>query len=278
MSWNGVVPAEILLPKKKKRKTVLRSKTLQINVLGVLVLLWPKTPEWITAHPRASILGLAVVNILLRFITHEKLELTMPTLPKIFPILLLALACLGASQCTQVPIDQAVSAAEGNDYVVTLSGYGNKSTKGYLFAQANEKASTEGTIGLTFPNVTCKRDSCIRFQFFRKDGSAGYAGALRKGEISSALKLSDIIGHSGEVVSRDEGEYRVIAQVFYVGTDGSEYSMIGSGFVRLNVLSELYRPVACDDPNIAWKVKAGDKCEAQYTTVYRSALCGSGCQ
>lgn len=275
MSWNGVVPAELLIPKKK---SALRSKTLNINALGVLALLLPNTPEWIAAHPRVSILGLAAINILLRFLTHEKLELTMPNIPKIFPILCLAFACLGVSTCTQIPMDASVSAAEGNDYVVTLSGYGNKSTKGYLFVQANEKAASNGLVTLTFPNVKCKRDSCVRFQFFRKDGSAGYAGAIPNNQFQTSFPISSLIGHTDPIVSHDEGEYRVVAQVFYVGTDGTEYSMIGNGFVRLNVLSELYRPVACNDPNIAWKVKAADNCEAQYTTVYRAALCGSGCQ
>lgn len=258
-----------------KRKNVLRSKTVHLNVLGLLGLMAPGADHWIASHPRQTFIALSVGNLVLRLVSHERLDFKMP---KYFAVIALALLCMGASQCTQIPFDRSVSAQEGNDYVVILSGFGNKSTKGYLFAQANEKATTQGVLTLTFPVVTCKRDSCVRFQFFRKDGSAGYAGALPQGQWSANLKLSDVVGHTDPVVSTDEGEYRVVAQVYYVGTDGTEYSMIGNGFVRLNVLSELYRPVACNDPNIAWKVKTGDNCEAQYTTVFRSALCGGVCK
>jgi hypothetical protein len=259
-----------------KTKHALKSKTVHLNVFGLLGLMVPGADHWISSHPRQVLLFFTAGNLILRLISHERLDFKMP---KYFAsIFLLAFLCMGVSQCAQIPIDRSVSAAEGNDYVVVLSGYGNKSTKGYLFAQTNEKASTDGVLTITFPKVSCKRDSCVRFQFFRKDGSSGYAGALKSGETSTTFKLSDIVGHTDPVVPTDEGEYRIVSQVFYLGTDGTEYSMIGNGFVRVNVLSELYRPVACDDPNIAWKVQTVDKCEAQFTSVFRSALCGGGCK
>lgn len=266
-------------------KQARKSKTISLNVLGMLGLFVPHLNEWIARHPKELLAGVLGINILLRFFTHDKVQIGLPgvlkKMTRFYNVLIIcaAAACmLGASRCANIPMDRSVSAAEGNDYVVVLSGAGQHSTKGYLFAQVNEKTAVNGVYTLTFPATSCTRDSCIRYQFFRKDGSAGYAGAIPKGQTLAQVRLSDIVGHDGQVMRSDDGEYTLVAQVFYQGADGQEYSMIGNGFIRVNVLSELYRPVACGDPNIAWKVKTPDNCEAQYTTVFRSTVCGEACQ
>lgn len=195
----------------------------------------------------------------------------------LFFILAIGALLMGVSNCGHFPIDQAVSAEKGNDYVVVLSGYGQASTKGYLFLQANEKAETNKPITMTLPNVVCKTDSCAHYQFFRKDGSAGHAGSIKKGQSQISFPLSEIVGHTGLLAADDEGEYSVVVQVLYTGADGQEYSMLGNGFVRVNVLSEAYRPISCGDPSVAWKVSAGVNCQAQFTSAFRTALCGKGC-
>lgn len=263
-------------------KSALQSKTIGLNALYALGLLLPGCEQWLSLHPRLMILSMVVGNIFLRFISHGKLELTVPDKIKsnfsyLFPMILLIFT-LGAANCTTFPIDRAISAQGGNDYVAVLSGYGQASRKGYLFLQANERASVAQPITMTFPKVDCKRESCVRFQFFRKDGSAGYAGAVAKGQASVSFPLSAILGKETALDSTDEGEYSVISQVYFLAPDGQEYSMIGNGFVRVNVVSVNYRPLACNDPSVAWKSPAGPNCEAQYSTGFRTAVCGKGCE
>lgn len=185
---------------------------------------------------------------------------------------------LGASRCANMVIDQSASAAEAHDDTVQLQGAGKVSQKGYLFFQKKEGTPLTDTVTLIVPKNTCKRDSCARYQFFRKDGSPGVGAGIPRGQSKATILLSDLVGHDGPSVPEDDGEYSGIIQLFYIAGDGEEYSMLLNGFVRLNVLSKGYDPVGCNDPSVAWRVRAGDNCEAQFTTAGRSAACGTGCK
>jgi hypothetical protein len=66
-------------------------------------------------------------------------------------------------------------------------------------------------------------------------------------------------------------------QMYYTGNDGKEYTVYANGFIRVNVLKAGYMPIGCNDPAVAWKVPVAKDCETQYTTSYRSAVCGTGC-
>lgn len=197
---------------------------------------------------------------------------------KILPVSFFFAACVGVSQCSSIPTDTSAIAVEGNDQTIILQAPGGQSQKGYLFLQQNEGTLPSDVISLIVPKVTCKRDSCVRFKFFRKDGSAGFTAGIPKGDTRFNIKLSDIVGHSDGVSAQDEGEYSAVVQIYFLKDDGFEYSMLQNGFVRLNVLSKGYAPVGCNDPSVAWISRVKDQCEAQFTTAGRSAVCGSGCQ
>ncbi len=190
-------------------------------------------------------------------------------------ILAVMLVTIAASNCAHIPFDRALSADKGNDYSMVLSGYGTKSSRGYLFVQAAEGSLTNQFITLTFPATACDREACVRYQFFRKDASPGFAGAVKKGISQGFVTLSQVIGHDGPLLPADEGEYSIVSQVYFTGPDGKEYSMFGEGFVRLNVRNKAFVPIACGDPNVAWRSSLDKDCIANFTTVYRSVLCGS---
>lgn len=190
-----------------------------------------------------------------------------------------ALCLLTAATCQHLPQDQSAIASEANDPTVQFSGFGAVSKKGYLFIQVNEKAAVTGPIGLVVPKLNCDRDSCVRFQFFRKDGSSSdLAGGIPKNQTSVSFQLGDLVGHTGDVLMTDDGEYSCAMQFFYKGEDGIEHTMILSGFIRVNVVSAAYRAVECNSPSRAWKVKLNENCEAQFTTSGRSVACGEGCE
>lgn len=197
---------------------------------------------------------------------------------KLLTLVAVVFCTLGASRCAHLMVDRSASAATSRDDTVQLQGGGKVSQKGYLFFQKKEGTPLTDAITLLVPNNTCKRDSCARYIFFRKDGSQGVSAGIPRGQTKAIVSLADLVGHSGPSVASDDGEYSTIIQLFYIGQDGEEYSVLMNGFVRLNVLSKGYDPVGCNDPAIAWHVQAGDNCDAQFTTAGRSVSCGEGCQ
>lgn len=182
-------------------------------------------------------------------------------------------------KCSSIPIDHSALAAVSGDKTIILQGGGAVSRKGYLFFQKKEGTDLMDPVALIAQQDSCKRDSCIRYQFFRKDGSAGLAkGGIPKGLSRAEFTLADLVGHPGPATMDDDGEYSAVVQVYYLGSDGQEYSILFNGFVRLNILSKGYDPVGCSDPAIAWHLKVIDSCEAQFTTAGRAVVCGKGCE
>lgn len=191
--------------------------------------------------------------------------------------IILGLMCIGISRCASFPFDQAVSAADGNDYTVIMSGYGTKSQKGYLFVQLKDTASIDLPVTLYFPPIQCDRESCIEYRFFRLDGSDGVTGGIPKGKESIEIPLNQILGHEGQANPNDDGEYGLSTRVYFKLADGRETSIKGNGFIRVNILGQDYHAIGCNDPNVAWHLKLSKNCEAQFTTRYRTALCGTDC-
>lgn len=203
---------------------------------------------------------------------RKKLRLYFPTL------VLASLLAMGATKCARIPLDPSAKAAESHDETVQFQGAGAVSRKGYLFVQKREATPLDDVVSVIVPKLTCKRDSCAKVQFFRKDGTPGVSVGIPRDQTTQAIPISDIVGHAGPVAFDDDGEYSAIVQLIYVGADGGEYGVLMNGFVRLNVLSKAYSPVGCNDPTIGWRVTTGDKCVAQFTTAGRTASCGTGCE
>lgn len=186
------------------------------------------------------------------------------------------LSCCTLMYCSTLTQDLSLAAIDGNDHSVVFVGPGSKSQKGYLFLQLEEGGPTKTPITIVVPKLICNRDSCVSIQFFRKDGQPGYASGIPKGQNQFKIPLSTILGHNLPISKEDEGEYPVLVQMFFLDEDGLETNQIGKGFIRLNILTQDFVPLGCNDPSVAWKTKIDKDCEAQFTVKFRSILCG-GC-
>ena len=57
------------------QKPFFTSKTVLINGVIALAAFYPPVGSWISAHPEATLQGLAVVNVLVRLVTKGKITL-----------------------------------------------------------------------------------------------------------------------------------------------------------------------------------------------------------
>jgi len=182
-------------------------------------------------------------------------------------------AAILLATCGSFPMDTAVGSFPGNDNGIVFAGYGTVASNGYLYVRAQEDADANGAIRILLPNVQCDRPNCVLWQIVRRDGSYGLAGGSNGVVI---LRLSDFTER--ETVSiEDEGEYRMLMRVYFRDPNGNEASAQLRGLVRISVLKANYRQLGCDDPMTAWRLRISDRCEAQYSTRGRVALCGGGC-
>lgn len=192
-------------------------------------------------------------------------------------VLITASALLCFYGCDGIPdaVDFSVNAQEGRDVTAILSGCGEGTHDGYLFCRQVEGIQPRTEIRMVFPKVTCDRQSCVEFQFFNLDGSPGYGAAVPRGDSSVDVPLVRILGHENALdPDRDDGEYQFAAKVYYKGSDGIERQMRADGLLRLWIVSPEYQSLFCNDPERGWETKVNSKCTAEFSTGYRSALCG----
>lgn len=163
------------------------------------------------------------------------------------------------------------------DKTVVLSGFGKVASDGYLFIRVREGAAPTGEITLYVPPLECKRENCVKFQTWRLDGSLGIAGGIKQGETHTSFSLAELTSETDRVNLRSDGEYKLKLKVYFLDQDGEERSSLAEGFIRVNVMSADYEPLACNDPMSAWNLVLSNNCSAQYSSSLRSALCGKGC-
>ena len=171
-----------------------------------------------------------------------------------------------------IPLDSGMSAIDGRDFTIGIVGCGETGAS-HILCRVTEGGGTGEVIRLIFPPLDCSRASCVEFQFWRKDNSPGYAGSVKKGQTEALIRVSDIVGHADRILSSDDGEYSVSARGYFTN-DGQEFSALGDGFVRLLVLSPGYKRLSCGDPNSAWSVEIKKGCTIEYSSRFRSTLCG----
>jgi hypothetical protein len=56
-------------------KHLLQSKTIWLNVLTLLLLLWPTARDWVAANPVEPLMVLGALNILVRWISRDAVSL-----------------------------------------------------------------------------------------------------------------------------------------------------------------------------------------------------------
>lgn len=83
-------------------KGPLASKTISINsALAALLVLWPGSADWIAHHPRGCLIALCAANILLRFVTHGRIQIEVPLMRKTLGILAIFLL---TPSCAPMPV------------------------------------------------------------------------------------------------------------------------------------------------------------------------------
>lgn len=181
--------------------------------------------------------------------------------------------------CTNIPLDNSVSAADGHAFTMVLGGCGENPKSRYLFCEVRESAKPTGEIIFYFPEATCPAASCIQVQFTRLDGSFGEAYSVPKGDLQLHVQLAKIVGTEEPFTVAQDGEYQAGVRIHFQDHDGNEHIEAMRGLVRVNVLRSDYLPVACNDKMIAWYTPLyGPKktgCYAQWTSKMRGALCGN---
>ncbi len=248
-------------------KSPWRSKTLWTNLLMAALAFFPGVNDFVVENPQTVVILFTIVNLLLRAITKDKIQL----------LCLMLLFGAAAGGCTGFPIDTAMAADVGGEPTVMIDGCGSRIQKGLLGIQLMEGARPNCELRFLAPPVKCDRDSCAGFQFRRADGTAGFGLGVPKGKTEVRFKLSDVLEHDRPLTLEDESVLLVHAGYYYKNQDGLEELARTKGHLHLIVLKEGYKPMPCGAPEVAWSFEVGKGCEAQVSTAGRTALCGAGC-
>jgi len=181
------------------------------------------------------------------------------------------------SSCREPEVfDFSLSAAEGRDVSAIVCGAVEGCHNGYVFIRKNVGDSLDYEISLHIPEVRCSRQSCALVQFLTKDGSKlGVSVSIPKDKDSVSVKLSDIVGRAGGVEEQDNAEYRFFVRLWFQDKDDAEFVVDTQGLLRLWVVDEDYTELACGDPEKGWSKKVLKDCTADFSTGFRTALCGS---
>jgi hypothetical protein len=191
-------------------------------------------------------------------------------------VVILAVVLMGTSRCQTLPIDKALSAERGGAATVVLCGFG-KCSRGLLFVQIQNTSATTAPIELKMDEkYKCGRDACVKFQWFHPDGRQGYSGSIPDGQDTARFKLGDVIA-SPEVMPDHDDEWLIKVVVWFKDNDGEIRKKYGFGFLRVNVVAKDYEFLSCGDPSTAWRVELKENCEVDYSTGFRSAICGHQC-
>ncbi len=244
-----------------------QSKTLWANLFMAGIAFFPGVNQFFLEHPQALMAVFLIVNTILRFATKGKVQL-------LSILLLVGMTTMG---CACLNIDRAMAADDGGQPTLFLGGCGSAVQKGVLGIEIAEGATPDCELRFVVPAAKCDRDSCAHVQFWRTNGSPGFAAAVPKGETEVRFKLADVLESNAPITIEDEQVRLVRAGLYYTGPDGLEQVTRAKGHLHLIVLKEGYKPLPCGGPEVAWKVKLGPDCTGHVSTGYRSALCGEGC-
>src|SRR3990167_1116757 len=184
---------------------------------------------------------------------------------------------LALSGCTAPVIDLAMSAEQGNEPTVVLSGCGESPSVGFLGVKATVGGLADCVVVFHVEDARCSRDSCVAWQTWRMDGTPGPGGGIPKGGTEGSFTIKDLLGDERFLPGHD-GRYLFRTVAWFDAADGTERAVRKHGYIVLAVQDANYVSVGCRDPARAWSVRIGRRCDAEMTTAGRVALCGPGCR
>jgi hypothetical protein len=248
-------------------KSPFKSKTVWTNLLMAVLAFFPGINDFVVENPQTVIILFTVVNLILRAVTKDKIQL----------LSIMLLFTLSAMGCACLQVDTAMAAVAGGEPTVFLEGCGSQIQNGLLGVQIMEGASPDCELHFFAPPAKCDRESCAGFQFGSVNGTPGFGMGVPKGETQVSFKLSDVVGHDRPLTQADEAVYTMHAGVYFKNQDGLEELMRTKGHLHLIVLKEGYKPMGCGSPERAWRFEVSEDCHGEVSTGYRAALCGEGC-
>lgn len=188
-----------------------------------------------------------------------------------FLFLLLLTGCAGKQALN---IDSSMTAERGRELTLIFKGCDHGFTKGYLFCELEDGTIPLKEVSIFVPRTSCDRRSCVELHIVRPDGSFGYSVNVSQGSDSIFIPIEKIVGESLLIKRVYDGEYRVLARIFFKNEEGLEETVRLEGLIRIWIRENRYKPLACESPHLGWKNYLSNKCSAEFTTSGRSVLCG----
>jgi hypothetical protein len=173
--------------------------------------------------------------------------------------LVLTLACMGMSSCTQaVRPDSAMAAVEAGDFTVIIEGCGNQPIVGYTYCKVTEGDATAVPITIHVPPVQCREAQCVFWKVYMPDGTPDLGDAVPKGQTTVQLSWTKLL-HRDKFWAGDRGFWPVSLEVHWVDSDGHDRSSFAEGEIRLRVLKLGYTSLdgIKDDVNFVWRWATG---------------------
>lgn len=185
------------------------------------------------------------------------------------------LALLFCAGCAKNPaaVDLSPPAYESGDWTVIFQGCHQKPSLGYSFCKVWEESLTTEIVEVIFPDVACKRENCIEILILGLDGNPVLHKGLPAGENVFRFTMLELVGKEMYEKAMD-GEYRFLAKIWHMDSEGREFMGQMKGVLRLLVLSSAYQALTCNDPDRGWVTPVANGCYAEHSTQMRAALCG----
>jgi len=188
-----------------------------------------------------------------------------------FLFLLLLTGCAGKQALN---IDSSMTAERGRELTLIFKGCDHGFTKGYLFCELENGTMPLKEISIFVPRTNCDRRTCVELHIVRPDGSFGFSFSIPQGGTNLSIPIEKIVGESFLIKRIFDGEYRVLARVFFKNEEGLEETVRLEGLIRIWIRENRYKPLACESPHLGWENYLSSKCSAEFTTSGRSVLCG----
>lgn len=164
-----------------------------------------------------------------------------------------------------------IAPAKANASTLVMQGCGKISDR-YLFCDVEEGVPSTIPISIHFPELKCVYESCGVVEVIQ-NGRTVYQASLKKGQSSIKFLLKDLIDQKEAIGFDEDTEFQIIGR-FFVTINRTTYSATATGPLRLWVYARGYSHISCNDPNVFTSRKLTQTCSAQYTSKFRTALCG----
>lgn len=239
-----------------------KSKTVGLNTVLPLLAFCPQVEHWITHHPQKIIGAICGVNLILRVVTKDKLQIGMPNLKNLKLIFILALLlpniAFGFAKKAVDPDAVTKSTILNGDATSMVEGCGQQPIVGFTYCRVTEGDTAAQGLWFIGPPAECNRDQCVFIKVYNEQGQVAWGGAIPKGHTRVFVPWSTLVSRATFQVG-DRGFWSFNTQVFWLDSNQKENSSTSQGDILLRIYSKGYIPLNAvkDDPNFAWEWSEG---------------------